>query len=81
MVVPRVAQAAVRVSDLWFTFKTRRVESITDEVADCLADKKLPFTRVEKLAMPNRYNLNNQTVLLYGIDNPVVALTDSIGLQ
>jgi len=50
MVVTRVAQAAVRVSDLWFTFKTRTVESITDEVADCLADKKLPFTRFEKLA-------------------------------
>jgi len=24
------------VSDLWFTFKTRTVESITDEVADFL---------------------------------------------
>ncbi len=36
MGITRVAQAAVRVSDLWFTFKTRTVESITDEVADFL---------------------------------------------
>lgn len=33
-VVTRVAQAALRVSDLWFTFRTRAVESVTDEVAD-----------------------------------------------
>ena len=32
-VVTRVAQAALRVSDLWFTFRTNAVESITDEVA------------------------------------------------
>ena len=33
-VVTRVAQAALRVSDLWFTFRTQAIESITDEVAD-----------------------------------------------
>ena len=32
-VVTCVAQAALRVSDLWFTFRTNAVESITDEVA------------------------------------------------
>lgn len=48
-VVFRVAQAALRVSDLWFTFRTRSVESVTDEVADFLADRKLPFERGEKL--------------------------------
>jgi hypothetical protein len=49
-VVLRVAQAALRVSDLWFTFRTRSVESITDEVADFLAERQLPFDRGEKLA-------------------------------
>lgn len=49
-VVLRVAQAALRVSDLWFTFRTRSVESITDEVADFLTERQLPFDRGEKLA-------------------------------
>jgi hypothetical protein len=49
-VVTRVAQAALRVSDLWFNFRTRAVESITDEVADYLAERQLPFDRSEKLA-------------------------------
>lgn len=33
-VVMRVAQASLRVSDLWFTLRTRAVQSITDDVAD-----------------------------------------------
>jgi len=49
-VVQRVAQAAVRVSDLWFTFRTRSVESVTDEVADFLTERQLLFDRDEKLA-------------------------------
>ena len=49
-VVLRVAQAALRVSDVWFTFRTRSVESVTDEVADFLAERRLPFDRGEKLA-------------------------------
>lgn len=48
-VVLRVAQAALRVSDLWFTFRTRSVESMTDEVADYLAERELSFERGEKL--------------------------------
>ncbi len=47
--VTRVAQAALRVSDLWFTFRTRSVQSATDEVADVLAEKELPFERAETL--------------------------------
>lgn len=46
----RVAQAALRVSDLWFTFRTRSVESVTDEVADFLSERKFQFERGEKLA-------------------------------
>ncbi len=49
-VVMRVAQAALRVSDLWFTFRTRAVESIMDEVAEYLTERELSFNRSEKLA-------------------------------
>lgn len=45
----RVAQAALRVSDLWFTFRTRSVESVTDEVADFLTERAFHFERGEKL--------------------------------
>jgi hypothetical protein len=48
-VVTRVAQSALRMSDLWFTFRTRAVESITDEVADYLVERELAFDRTEKL--------------------------------
>lgn len=47
--VMRLAQAAVRVSDLWFTFRTRAVESLIDEVAEFFADKDVPFQRSEQL--------------------------------
>ena len=46
----RVAQAALRVSDLWFTFRTRSVESVTDEVADFLTERSFEYGRGEKLA-------------------------------
>ncbi len=49
-VVFRVAQAALRVSDLWFTFRTRSVESLGDEVADLLDENGLSYARGEKLA-------------------------------
>jgi len=45
----RVAQAALRVSDLWFTYRTRSVESVTDEVADFLTEREFGFERGEKL--------------------------------
>ena len=47
-VVTRVAQAALRVSDLWFTFRTQAAESITDEVADFLTEREFGFERAEK---------------------------------
>jgi len=47
--VTRVAQGALRVSDLWFTFRTRVFESLTDEVADFLAAREIPFDRGEQL--------------------------------
>jgi hypothetical protein len=45
----RLSQAALRVADLWFTFRTRAVESITDEVADLLTERNIAFDRGEKL--------------------------------
>ncbi len=48
-VIMRVAQACLRISDLWLTFRTRAVESVNDEVADFLAERQLPFERRPKL--------------------------------
>ena len=49
-VVTRVGQAALRVSDLWFTFRTQAIESITDEVADFLTEREFGFERAQKRA-------------------------------
>ncbi len=43
--VTRVSQAAIRISDLWFTFRARSVESIADEVADLFGEISYPFER------------------------------------
>lgn len=48
-VVTRVAQAALRVSDLWFTVRTRAVQGTVDEVADFMVDRKFKFDRGKKL--------------------------------
>lgn len=40
-----VAQAALRVADLWFTTRTRTVESVADEVSDWLLERAIPFER------------------------------------
>ena len=55
-VVTRVGQAALRVSDLWFTFRTQAVESITDEVADFLTEREFGFERAEKLTGRSGHN-------------------------
>ena len=49
-VVTRVAQAALRVSDLWFTFRTQAIQSITDEVAGFLTERRIEFNREHRLA-------------------------------
>ena len=49
-VVTRVAQAALRVSDLWFTYRTQAVQSITSDVADYLTEREFKFEPGEKLA-------------------------------
>lgn len=43
--VTRLSQAALRVSDLWFTMRTRAVETVTDEVEDLLRERQIPFER------------------------------------
>ena len=49
-VVTRIAQAALRISDLWFTFRTSGMETAPEEVADLLTEKQLSFARNERLA-------------------------------
>ena len=48
--VLRLAQAAVRVSDLWFTLRTRAVDTASDEVDEWLVEKEIAFDR----AVPER---------------------------
>ena len=43
--VTRLAQGALRVADLWFTTRTRSVESANDEVEEFLKEKAIPFER------------------------------------
>jgi hypothetical protein len=47
--VARLAEASIRVADLWFTLRTRSLESVTDEVADFLFEREIPFERGERL--------------------------------
>jgi len=47
--VTRLSQAALRVSDLWFTFRSRASESVTDEVEDLLRDNQIKFERSPQL--------------------------------
>lgn len=51
-VVLRAAQGSLRVADLWFTFRARSFESVTDEVASYLEESRIPFDRSER--MPGR---------------------------
>ena len=48
-VVTRVAQAALRVSDLWFTFRASIGESIADEVADYLRQNDFQYERAKRM--------------------------------
>jgi hypothetical protein len=45
MALTRLAQAALGTADIWFTFRNRTLESVTDEVADLLAERSIPFER------------------------------------
>ncbi len=47
--VIKVAQASMRVADLWFTLRNRSVQSITDEVDEYLVEKQIKHDRYIKL--------------------------------
>mgnify|MGYP000997332064 CR=1 FL=1 len=44
-----VAQGALRVADIWFTMRTRSVESVSDEVEVVLTEKGMAFERSQPL--------------------------------
>jgi hypothetical protein len=48
-VIIRVAQGALRIADIWFTMRTRSVESVTEEVELFLTEKPIPFERNQAL--------------------------------
>ncbi len=48
-VFTRVAQASLRVSDLWFTFRYRRSESVVGEVAEYLTENRLEHEPATKI--------------------------------
>ncbi len=49
-VIIRVGQAALRVSDLWFTFRLRSMDyPVTDEVSEYLGEKQLDYIRSPRI--------------------------------
>jgi hypothetical protein len=45
----RLSQAALRVADIWFTFRTRSFESVTDDVEEFLTARSVSFDRGDQL--------------------------------
>ncbi len=45
----RLSQGALRVADLWFTFRTKAGESISDEVEEVFRERGIPFERNSRL--------------------------------
>ncbi len=52
LAVTRISQAALRTSDIWFAFRTRVAESVTDEIAEYLGEIHIPFER--NVTLPGR---------------------------
>ncbi|HKG60596.1 MAG TPA: DUF1828 domain-containing protein [Pyrinomonadaceae bacterium] len=50
LLVTRISQAALSVADLWFTFRSRLIESVTDEVEDFLSERQIAYERNEPFA-------------------------------
>jgi hypothetical protein len=48
--IHRLGQAIVRISDIWFTTRTRTIESVSDEVADFLQERTISFDRSVRLS-------------------------------
>lgn len=47
--ISRLSQTALRVSDLWFTFRNQAAASINDEVEEFLAAQEIQFERGERI--------------------------------
>lgn len=71
--VLRVAQAAVRVSDLWFTLRSQALQTTADEVDEWLREKQIPYERaVQRQGRSTRTwtvdfatQANNRTALVF----------------
>jgi hypothetical protein len=46
--VTQVAQACLRTADLWFTYRVKSMQSVTDEVEDFLRERGIKYQRSEK---------------------------------
>jgi len=46
--VTRLAQGCVQISDLWFSFRNRAFEPITEEISEFLAENNIEFSSFEK---------------------------------
>ncbi len=64
--VQMVGQAAVRVADLWFTFQTRTLETVADEVDDWLREREICFEKGFK----SRGRSGRQRTVDYKISTP-----------
>jgi hypothetical protein len=81
--VARLAQAALRVSDIAFTFRPRTAPSVTEEVAEFLTEHSVPFRPNEKLKgySNKEYTIEfftypprrNSYVMLLSTGNPATA--------
>ena len=62
--VVRVAQGAVRVSDLWFTLRNQSLQATADEVEEWLREKEISYQRgVRKVGRSQRtWNVDFETV-------------------
>lgn len=47
--ITRLSQAALRVSDLWFTFRSQSADLVNDDVEEFLRDMNIAFDRGERL--------------------------------
>ena len=61
--VIRMAQAVVRVSDVWFTMRTQAFQTTADDVEEWLHEKRIPYERgVKKRGRSSRdWNIDFQT--------------------
>ena len=88
--VLRVAQAAVRVSDLWFTLRSQAFQSTVDEVDEWLRDREIAFERqvskegrsTQKWAIDFETHTDNRTcfvfILATGARGAVRRLTEHV---